>query len=343
MTNPHYDTLVLIGRFQPCHLAHVEIIRRATTLAKQLIIIVGSANQPRTFTNPWTSSERIEMLKTVCADLRTDCKIIIEDNVDTIYNNLAWASRIQRIVAKHTLPSDYVGIIGHKKDHKTATYIDMFPHWTHEQVELIEPLHATSIRDLYFRKDANLHFIQGVVPTSVYNMLSKWADSPEYVQIMQEREDNVLYKAQYAGLRYEPIFVTVDAVVVCSGHVLMIKRKSTPGQGLWAMPGGFMNASTDVSIQSAMIRELREETGIKIPVPVLIGSIVKKEQFDAIGRSSRGRTITHAFRIDLPDGSLPKVRGMDDASRATWIPISQLDSAVCFEDHYDILQTMLGS
>ena len=50
-----YDTLVFIGRFQPVHNAHLEIIRRATTLARQVVIIVGSANQPRTYKNPFTS------------------------------------------------------------------------------------------------------------------------------------------------------------------------------------------------------------------------------------------------------------------------------------------------
>ena len=152
-----------------------------------------------------------------------------------------------------------------------------------------------------------------------------------------------MYKKQYASLPYAPVFVTTDAVVICSGHVLMIKRRSEPGKGLWAMPGGFLNASTDRSVQDAMIRELREETGIKVPAPVLIGSIVRSKVFDAIDRSARGRTITHCFRIDLPNGDLPKVKGMDDAEKAQWIPISELDSSVCFEDHYEILTTMIGA
>ena len=53
-----YHTLVLIGRFQPVTVAHAEIIRRAMVMAKQLVIIIGSANQPRTYKNPWTSKDR---------------------------------------------------------------------------------------------------------------------------------------------------------------------------------------------------------------------------------------------------------------------------------------------
>jgi len=72
------------------------------------------------------------------------------------------------------------------------------------------------------------------------------------------------------------------------------------------LPGGFLNASTDASVQSAAIRELKEETGIKVPVAVLNGSIKDSRVFDSIGRSARGRTITHAFKIVLPDGELGK-------------------------------------
>ena len=72
-----YNTLVLIGRFQPVHNAHYEIIRRATQLAKQVVIIVGSAKQPRTYKNPWTGHERRLMLQNVCDSFESDCSIRI--------------------------------------------------------------------------------------------------------------------------------------------------------------------------------------------------------------------------------------------------------------------------
>lgn len=341
-----YDTLVLLGRFQPVHKAHEEIIRRATLLCRQLIIVVGSAKQPRTYKNPWTSAERRAMLQNVCDNINTgDCAIRITENTDTIYNDTAWAGRIQAIVAKHVYDQfgpdkKKIGLIGHKKD-DSSYYLNMFPQWEFEDVGLIQPLNATNIRDLYFRKDVNMNFIAGVVPPSVFRMLSGW-QGPERDQVIVEREFIETYKKQYSSLPYAPVFVTVDAVVVCSGHVLMIKRRAEPGKGLWAMPGGFLNASTDRSVQDAMIRELREETGIKVPGPVLVGSITKNQVFDAIDRSARGRTITHCFRIDLPSGELPKVKGMDDAEKAQWIPIAELQSDKCFEDHYEIVKVMVG-
>ena len=337
-----YDTLVYIGRFQPCHLAHVETIRRATQLSRQVIVIVGSAKQPRTYKNPFTSQERELMIRSAVDQVGDKtCAIRIEHNIDTIYNDQAWAIRVQAIVAKHSHGLPNIGIIGHDKDESTF-YLKMFPQWGREEVELIEPLNATEIRDLYFRRDANLRFIEGVVPRSVAEFLRNFKNTKEYEQIIREREFVAQYKKQYESLPYPPIFVTVDAVVIQSGHVLMIRRRSEPGRGLWALPGGFVNAQTDRGVQDAMLRELREETGIKVPAPVLAGSIKDVRVFDAIDRSARGRTITHAHKIMLPDGELPRVKGMDDADKARWVPLADVRSEECFEDHWDIIQWAVG-
>jgi len=335
-----YDTLVLIGRFQPLHNAHLEIIKRCTALTDQLVVIAGSAKQPRTYKNPWTFDERARMIKAATAGL--SMRVYVEPNIDTIYNDQAWAVRVQGIVSKYAALGDKIGVIGHKKD-ESSFYLDMFPQWEFENVDEIEPLSAVNIRDLYFKRNANMAFIRGVVPETTFDFLMKFKETPEYEQVINEREFVERYKQQYASLPYPPVFVTTDAVVIQSGHVLMIRRRSEPGKGLWALPGGFLNANTDKSVESAMLRELKEETGIKVPVPVLKGSIVRSRVFDAIDRSARGRTITHAFQIVLPDGELPKVKGMDDAEKARWVPIAEVKSEECFEDHYEILQHFVGA
>jgi bifunctional NMN adenylyltransferase/nudix hydrolase len=218
----------------------------------------------------------------------------------------------------------------------------MFPQWGYENVEEIEPLSAVDIRDLYFKRDVNMNFIRAVVPGTTFDFLDEFRHTPEYEQIIREREFVINYKKQYASLPYPPIFSTADAVVIQSGHVLMIRRRAEPGRGLWALPGGYVNANTDKSVEDAAIRELREETMIKVPAPVLRGSIVDSRVFDAIDRSPRGRIITHAFKIVLPDGELPKVKGSDDAEKAKWVPIAEVKSEECFEDHYDMIMWAIG-
>ena len=335
-----YDTLVLIGRFQPFHAAHLLLAHRATANCQQLIFICGSANQPRTYKNPFNFDERRMMIKAAAGSLAITLQV--EPNPDTIYNDQAWAVRVQALVAKHTKPGDKVGIIGHKKD-PSSFYLGMFPQWGFEEVELLEPLDASDIRNLYFKRDVNMNFIRNVVPQSTFDFLSQFKETHEYEQIIREREFITEHNKQYAGLRYPPIFSTADSVVICSGHVLMIKRRAEPGKGLWALPGGYVNANTDKTVEDAAIRELREETMIKVPAPVLRGSIVRSKVFDAIDRSPRGRIITHAFYIQLPDGELPKVKGSDDAEKARWVPIAEVRSEECFEDHYEIIQHFLGA
>jgi bifunctional NMN adenylyltransferase/nudix hydrolase len=335
-----YHTLVLIGRFQPFHSAHLEIVKRATALCEQLVIITGSAAQPRTYKNPFTSAERAGMIKDATRGL--SIQIYVEPNFDTIYNDQAWAVRIQGIVAKYAVPGTRTGIIGHKKD-DSSFYLDMFPQWGYENVELIEFLSAVDIRDLYFKNSVNYKFIKGVLPETTYDFLLDFAHTDEYRQIIREREFIAEHNKQYAGLRYPPIFSTADAVVICSGHVLMIKRRAEPGRGLWALPGGYVNAATDKSVEDAAIRELREETQIRVPAPVLRGSIVRSKVFDAIDRSPRGRIITHAFHIQLPDGELPRVKGSDDAEKARWVPIAEVRSEECFEDHFEIISHFVGA
>jgi bifunctional NMN adenylyltransferase/nudix hydrolase len=335
-----YDTLVFILRGQPLHNAHLEIIKRATALCHQLVIIVGSARQPRTYKNPFNFDERRSMIFEATRGL--DIQIAIEANTDSIYNDAQWAIRVQTIVAKYSTSKSKVGVIGHKKD-DSSSYLNFFPQWGFEEVELLEPLSAVNIRDLYFKWTFNSNFIKNVVPQTTYDFLMEFRRTEEFAQVVREREFVENYKKQYASLPYPPIFSTADAVVIQSGHVLMIKRRAEPGRGLWALPGGYVNANSDKSVEDAAIRELREETLIKVPGPVLRGSIVASRVFDAVDRSPRGRIITHCFKIVLPDGELPKVKGSDDAEKAKWTPITEVKSEECFEDHYDLISWAIGA
>jgi len=334
-----YDAIVFIGRFQPFHNAHLSIIQSAAELAEKVIVVVGSANQPRTFKNPFSFEERENLIQDTLMGLETE--LIIESNYDTIYNDDSWAVRVQNIVNNHANEDSKIGIIGHKKD-ESSFYLDMFPQWELFEVDLIEELSASQIRQLYFKEDFNPNFIKGVVPSNVLEYLLDFAKTDEYEQILREIEFVEKYKSQYASFPYPPTFVTVDAVVVQSGHILMIRRRAEPGKGLLALPGGFLDALSDKTLEDAMIRELREETCLKVPTPVLRGNIVETKVFDAIQRSTRGRTITHAFHIKLPNGELPKVKRGSDAASAKWIPISKVNPSECYEDHYEIINYFTG-
>jgi bifunctional NMN adenylyltransferase/nudix hydrolase len=158
--------------------------------------------------------------------------------------------------------------------------------------------------------------------------------------LLQEYHMVKKYKESWKAAPFPPTFMTVDAVVVQSGHILLVKRGDMPGKGLWALPGGFLNQ--EETMLDGAIRELKEETKIKVPVPVLKGSIKGSKTFDAPNRSARGRTITQAFHFDLGVGELPKVKGSDDAEKAFWVPFNQVKQEKMFEDHFHIIDNFIN-
>ena len=117
--------------------------------------------------------------------------------------------------------------------------------------------------------------------------------------------------------KYPRPAVTADCIVITEetdAKVLVIQRGDEPYKGCWAFPGGFMNM--DETTEQCALRELEEETGLKVNEVHQIGAYSK------VDRDPRGRTITVAYLaiIDKPIS----VTGLDDAARAEWWPINSL-------------------
>ena len=340
----NYDFIVFIGRFQPFHKGHQFVVDRALEQGQHLIILCGSAHQPRSLRNPWYVSERETTIRS-CFSAEENQRIIIAPLMDVLYNDELWVRNVQQTVKgitasyykkPHLKPK--IGSIGHTKD-RTSYYLKLFPQWSSVEIDNYQGISSTPIRQCYFEEPENV--AGEVLPPQVEQFLSKFADSPDYTYLCQEKEFIEKYQQGWQTAPYPPIFVTVDAVVIQSGHILLVERKAQPGKGQWALPGGFIRQQE--TLIEACLRELREETKLKIPEPVLKGSILSQQVFDEPNRSSRGRTITHAFHIELKaDTKLPKVKGSDDAKHAFWLPLADLDSTQLYEDHYFIIQKFLG-
>lgn len=345
-----FEYLVFIGRFEPFHIGHAAVARHALGHAKKLILLVGSADTPRSIRNPWTVAERTVMIRAALDDVAD--RLIVLPLRDHLYNEAQWVATVQRTVAE-AIRMDAgaidarVGLIGQEKD-ASSYYLQEFPQWPLLDVRHTETLSATELRRYLFEAAGEegrgaLRMLQANVPPSVFEMLEAFRkNGGMYPQLVNEYRFIQNYRAAWASAPYPPTFVTTDAVVVHSGHVLLVRRRAEPGKGLWALPGGFVQP--DEAILTACLRELREETRLKLPIPVLKGSLKSQHVFDHPDRSQRGRTITHAFHFDFPAGELPPVKGGDDADKARWFPVSEaLDMGPqLFEDHLSILEFFLG-
>ena len=120
--------------------------------------------------------------------------------------------------------------------------------------------------------------------------------------------------------KYPRPAVTADCIVItreAEPKVLLIQRGNPPFKGAWAFPGIM---DMDETTEQCAIRELEEETGLRVSNAHQIGAYSK------VNRDPRGRTITVAYLaiIDEPIA----VTGQDDAANAEWWPLANCKPSV---------------
>lgn len=329
---------VVIGRFQIVHSGHVALLKRAYEVAESVVVIIGSVDKPRTIKDPFSFEERELMLAPY---LKTNTKECVAGVPDSRYNDEEWVYNVQSTVYDLIGTERDVVLVGHSKD-ESSFYLKLFPQWGFEEVSQFgNKESATDYRDTYFREGIGL--TPNDLPESTRLFLRDFRATNDFLNLADEWEFIRDYKESWSAAPYAPTFVTADAVVVQAGHILLVQRRAAPGKGLWAFPGGFVNQHEKVF--DAALRELREETKLKVPEAVLRGSLRASRVFDDPSRSLRGRTITHAFLFNLqPMGVLPVVKGSDDAIKAKWISLYEFFNMrnVMFEDHFDMGINLVG-
>ncbi|HLM88648.1 MAG TPA: NUDIX domain-containing protein [Streptosporangiaceae bacterium] len=98
------------------------------------------------------------------------------------------------------------------------------------------------------------------------------------------------------------------------GRLLLIKRGHAPGAGLWSLPGGRIEpGETDAE---ALVREIREETGLTIEAGQLIGTVRRPTQ-------DGGVLDIRDYEATVTGGTL---RAGDDAADARWVAASELET-----------------
>lgn len=120
------------------------------------------------------------------------------------------------------------------------------------------------------------------------------------------------FLATYDASKYDRPSVTVDIILIKDGRVLLIRRGGHPCLGKLAFPGGFVEMNEDV--YSAAMRELHEETGLKVRALRQLNVASKPD------RDPRTRIITVPFLADVEDMSA--LSAGDDAMAASLYNLS---------------------
>lgn len=340
-----YDLVFYIGRFQPFHVAHEATVQNALVYSENVCVIVGSANSPRTPKDILLVDERIDLIKEVVKKGPYDAsRVSVEPLNDYKYEDQEWLRQIGQVFKNKIKETGAkkIAVTGYNKD-ESSFYLNYFPQFDFLEMQKYpsqgETIDATKIRELLFKED--FHFIKGVVPSEIYTFLmEKFIPSEDFQNLKKEYEHNKNYDPK----QYDVHVLTTDAIVTQSGHILLIKRDGYPGNNLWALPGGHLE--TNEKVLEGVIRELIEETGLKVPEKVLKGSIVDQDYFDDPKRSPKARVLTFAFHFQLDDTlDLPRVKPQKgEALEARWIPLTDFEdmASVMFEDHWHLARSMLS-
>ncbi len=159
---------LLIGRFQPFHLGHLAALKFALNMVDCLFIGIGSSNKPIEAKNPFTASERKEMI-TLSLEQNSLSRISIYEIPD-VNNHVKWLSVIDEIVPSFKMVFTNDDLTHHLYSRRTDVKTLNIPFSNREQ------LSGTRIRYLIKRdalQNSGEQSWRDLVPSGTLSVLNK--------------------------------------------------------------------------------------------------------------------------------------------------------------------------
>jgi len=117
----------------------------------------------------------------------------------------------------------------------------------------------------------------------------------------------------------QPI-VGVGAVIICENKILLEKRKNEPSRGKWTIPGGLVELGE--SLESAVVRETREETSLEVENPRLLDVV------DNVDLDENGKVKYHFVIVDylVTAKFAGALKAASDAEDLKWVPFNEVEA-----------------
>ena len=208
-----FDFLIFVGRFEPPHTTHLAILKRAFALAEHVIVILGSHDKPRSIQNPWTTDERIVMLRHCLGDAERARTSFVPVR-DQLYNDEQWVTGVQKAVAERgrahgdrggesrhhrpqqgrelLLPEDVPAVDAGRCGEPRRALVDRgAPRALRERTD-----RRGRSNDRIRRGDGgNLMLVESAVPSAVFAYLKAFREAPAFAQLVREHYYIKRYRA----------------------------------------------------------------------------------------------------------------------------------------------------
>jgi len=86
---------LFVGRFQPFHKGHLQVVREILSEVDELVIVVGSAQYSHHIDNPFTTGERLVMIRKALEEAKIDSNRIWVVPVPDVHIHMVWVAAVE--------------------------------------------------------------------------------------------------------------------------------------------------------------------------------------------------------------------------------------------------------
>lgn len=154
---------LFVGRFQPFHLGHLDVIKRALEVEDRLVIVIGSAEENHELANPFTAGERFQMIEAAleASGIARDRYVIIP--IRNVMNYFLWTTHVDQYI-----PPVYKVYTGSPI---VRQLYEVYGKYKIADVKIFADISATSVREKMLAGDASW---ENDVHPSVAALIKHW-------------------------------------------------------------------------------------------------------------------------------------------------------------------------
>jgi bifunctional NMN adenylyltransferase/nudix hydrolase len=297
---------VIIGRFQTpfLHKGHTALIDSVVEKTDKVMIFIGDSPAINTMRNPLDYITRRYMIDSYVEEtFEPKSDFLITQLMDQ-KEDAVWSAILDQAI------------------------IDGLLNWelAFNDVEIT----------LYGGRDCFSSAYSGIFTCEIIETEVTGESSTKYRELIKSR-DNAHFRAGmiYASkIRYPRVHPTVD-IAVCNYNSCKILLGKKSGENQWRLIGGFVDP-TDIGIEEAAIRELKEETGICTPLSNLLhqGSIKVDDWRYRSEPNERIMTSLFVVECDL-DRTL---KANDDIVDLKWFDVNDVTEENVTSEHWGMIK-----